>query len=208
MDATEWDERYRGAELVWGSAPNRWVAAELENTPLGTALDVGCGEGRNSIWLAGRGWRVTGMDFSSAGLERAAHLAAEAGVADRVEWVHADAVSGPYPAGPFDAVVVAYLQLPARERREVTRQAASVVGPGGVLLVVAHETTNLTEGFGGPKDPEVLFSPEDLLADLRTVDPPDAFVVERAERVRRPVTTADGEHEAIDVLLRARRGPA
>lgn len=202
MDPSEWDERYRGAELVWGSEPNRFVAAELADVAAGTALDVACGEGRNAIWLASRGWRVTGMDFSSAGLERAAVLAQKAGVADRTNWVHVDAVRDAYPQGPFDAVVVAYLQLTAKERRAAIRRAASVVASGGILLAVAHDSTNLTEGVGGPQDAAVLFSPDDIVSDLADFDD---ISIERAERVRRPVTTPDGAREAIDVLVRARR---
>jgi SAM-dependent methyltransferase len=202
MDAADWDERYRGADLVWGAEPNRWVAAELADVAPGSALDVACGEGRNAIWLAGRGWRVTGTDFSQAGLERAADLAAQAGVGERIAWLHGDAVDGPYPDGPFDAVIVVYLQLTAARRRKAVRQAASTLAEGGVLLVVAHDSTNLTEGVGGPQDPGVLFSPDDVVRDLASLTD---VLIERAERVRRPVSTPDGERDAVDLVVRARR---
>lgn len=203
MDATEWNARYAGAgELVWGVAPNRFVVAELESMPPGTALDIACGEGRNAVWLAGRGWRVTGVDFSAAGLERAVRLAREAGVEDQVDFVRADVVNDPLPAGRFDAVVVAYLQLPAAERGRALRRAADAVAPDGVLVVVGHDVTNLTHGVGGPQDPVVLFGPEDVIADLGEL--PD-LVVEKAERVHRPVDTPDGERHAVDVLVRMRR---
>jgi SAM-dependent methyltransferase len=202
MEPAEWDERYRGAELVWGSEPNRWVAGELGDLPPGVALDVACGEGRNAIWLARRGWRVTGLDFSAAGLRRAAELAERAGVAAATSWVHGDAVDGEYPEGPFDAVILAYLQLVAPARRAAVRRAASVLAPGGVLLVVGHDSTNLTEGVGGPQDPAVLFSPDDVVADL---EPIAGVTIERAERVRRPVAAPDGDRDAIDALVRATR---
>jgi SAM-dependent methyltransferase len=202
MDAIEWDERYRGAQLVWGSEPNRWVAAELADVPPGVALDVACGEGRNAIWLARRGWRTTGLDFSAAGLRRAAELARQAGVAARTSWVVGDAVHGEYPDGPFDVVVVAYLHLPASSRRVAVRRCASVLAPGGVLLVVGHDSTNLAEGVGGPQDPAVLFSPDDIVADLAGIP---GLTVERAERVRRPVDGSDGRRDAIDALVRATR---
>ncbi len=205
MDAAGWDARYSGSDLVWGAEPNRFVAAELETLPAGKALDVACGEGRNAVWLASRGWQAVGVDFSAAGLARAAALAEEAGVAERVELVAGDVVADPLPEGPFDAVVIAYLQLPAIDRRKVMRKAAQTLAPGGVMVVVGHDTTNLTEGVGGPQDPELLFGPEDLVADL---DGLPGISVERAERVRRSVVTEDGQmREAVDVLLRARRPP-
>jgi len=202
VDADGWNERYRSTELLWGTDPNRFVAAELSTVPPGRALDVACGEGRNAIWLASMGWRAVGVDFSAAGLERAAALAEKAGVADRVEWVVRDVVAEPLPEGPFDAVVVAYLQLPAAPRRTVLRRAAQVLGLGGVLVVVGHDLANLTEGVGGPQDPGVLFSPDDLVSDLEGLAD---IAVEKAEQVRRPVVTEGGERHAIDALLLARR---
>src|SRR5207244_12631949 len=74
MDATAWDERYRSAELVWGVRPNRWVERELADLPPGRALDLACGEGRNALWLAARGWQVTAVDFSAVALDKARAL--------------------------------------------------------------------------------------------------------------------------------------
>lgn len=202
MDGRDWDVRYSGAELVWGAEPNRFVAAEMAPLLPGRALDVACGEGRNAIWLAGRGWQVTGADFSAVALERSGRLAAEAGVAGRVSFVLADVVAGPLPAGPFEAVVVAYLQLEAAQRRAALRRAAQVVAPGGMLLVAGHDTANLTEGTGGPQDPRVLFSASDVVADLAGLA---GLRVEKAERVQRPVPGAD--RPALDALVRLRKVP-
>lgn len=202
MDAAMWDARYSAADLVWGTEPNRFVAAELGDLPPGRALDVACGEGRNAIWLASRGWQATGVDFSAAGIERARRLAAEAGVADRTEFVVGDVVNDSLPGAPYDAVVVAYLQVPEARRRSALRHAAAALGPGGTLLVVAHDTTNLTEGVGGPQDPAVLFSPQDAVDDLADLP---GLVVEKAERVHRPVSTPEGERAAVDALVRVRR---
>lgn len=204
MDAQVWDERYAASDLVWGSGPNRFVAAELEGLPPGRALDVACGEGRNAIWLAVHGWDVVGVDFSSVGIERARHLAAEAGVADRSSFIVGDVVAGALPPGPYDAVVVAYLQLVASQRRAALSAAAGELAPGGTMLVVAHDSTNLTEGVGGPQDASVLYTADDVVADLAAVS---GLVVEKAGRVLRPVQTADGERNAIDVLVRVRRAP-
>lgn len=202
MDAERWDARYSGTELVWGAEPNRFVAAELGEVAPGTALDLACGEGRNAVWLASLGWRVVGVDFSREGLARASRLAEAAGVSERLQLLRADVVADPLPPGPFDAVVVAYLQLAAPERGVALRKAVATLAGGGLLVVVGHDSTNLTEGTGGPQDPAVLFSPDDVLADLA---PSDGLALEKAERVRRPVQAPDGERYAIDALVRLRR---
>ena len=88
MDSHEWDRRYAGAELVWTAEPNRFVVDELADLPPGRALDLGAGEGRNSVWLAARGWQVTAVDFSAVGLDKGRRLAGARGVA--VDWVCAD----------------------------------------------------------------------------------------------------------------------
>jgi hypothetical protein len=124
--------------------------------------------------------------------------------ADCITWVNADVTRWVPRAAAFDLVLVAYLHLPAAQRRVVLCHAAAAVAPGGTLLVIGHDSTNLTTGVGGPQDPRVLFSPDDILTDvveagLRTV---------RAERVRRPVTAADGSAppmNAIDALVRLER---
>ncbi|MBX6389760.1 MAG: class I SAM-dependent methyltransferase [Frankia sp.] len=202
MDAREWDARYSGSELVWGLAPNRFVAAELADLPPGRALDLACGEGRNAIWLASRGWTAVGVDFSTAAIERARRLAADARVSERVTFTVGDVVRGDGLGAGFDAVVVAYLQLGASARRVALRRAAEALAPGGTLLVVAHDARNLTEGVGGPKDVSVLYTPEEVAGDLADVG---GLTVLKAERVRRPVATPDGERDAIDTLVLARR---
>ena len=203
MDVADWDARYASRDLVWGQGPNQFVAAELAELPAGRALDVACGEGRNALWLAERGWRAVGVDFSTIGLQRAKRLAADAELTDRVEFVRGDVVAH-LPPGPFDAVVVAYLQLPAEQRRRAFRLAADRLAPGGTLLVVAHDSSNLREGHGGPQDSAVLYGPDDVVADLRGLP---GLRVERSERVQRPVRADDGsERTAIDALVRVRRG--
>jgi SAM-dependent methyltransferase len=200
VDAADWDERYSGRELVWGAEPNRFVAAELEGQAPGRVLDVACGEGRNALWLAARGWQATGVDFSAAAVARGRRLAAQAGAA--LDLQVGDVVRDPLPAGPFDAVVVAYLQLPAEQRATVLRKAFAVTAPGGLLIVVAHDSSNLEHGHGGPQDPTVLYSPEDVVGDLAGAA---GVVVERAEVVQRPVQVESGERIALDALVRARR---
>jgi SAM-dependent methyltransferase len=198
MKREAWDERYRAKDLVWGAEPNRFVAELLgDREPAGRALDLACGEGRNAIWLAKRGWSVTGVDFSEVAIERARKLAGEAGAP--VEWVCADASRYEAEAGAFALVLVSYLQVPAAERRAVLARAAAALAPGGELFLIGHALRNLADGTGGPQHPSVLWDPEDLAAELRGV----GLHVERCEEVMRPV---EGEaREAIDVLARARR---
>lgn len=200
MDAAEWDRRYASAELVWGRPPNQFVAAEFADAPAGRALDLGAGEGRNAIWLASRGWQVTAVDFSSVAVDKGRRLAEQAKVT--IDWQVADVLRYQPPAAAFDLVLIAYLQLPAAELAQVLARAADALAPGGVLFAVGHDRTNLTDGVGGPQDPAVLYDLDTLAAQLRERD---GMAVERAERVRRTVTTADGERQAIDTLIRARR---
>ena len=197
MDSQEWDRRYAGAELVWTAEPNRFVVAELQDLAPGRALDVAAGEGRNAVWLASRGWQVTAVDFSAAGLDKGRRLAQARGVA--IDWVHADVRDYQPEAASFQLVLVAYLQLHESELDGVLRRAVTALAPGGVLLVVGHDVTNLTEGTGGPPDPAVLYTPESITRSL------GGLTVVRAERVRRPVATADGHREAVDTLARAIR---
>jgi SAM-dependent methyltransferase len=193
VDSQEWDRRYAGAELVWTAGPNRFVVDELQPLPPGRALDLGTGEGRNAIWLAGRGWQVTAVDFSAVGLDKGRRLAEAHGLA--IDWVHADLRDYQPEEGSFHLVLVAYLQLREAELDGVLRRAAAALAPGGVLLVVGHDLTNLTEGTGGPPDPAVLYTPESITRAL------EGLTVLRAERVRRPVGTG----EAVDTLVRAIR---
>ncbi|MGA7910688.1 MAG: class I SAM-dependent methyltransferase, partial [Candidatus Dormiibacterota bacterium] len=111
MKSQEWDQRYATTDLIWGAGPNRFLVAEVDGLSPGRALDLGCGEGRNAIWLAQRGWQVSGVDFSEAGLDKARHLAVERGV--EVTWVRADLLDYQPDHGAFDLVIVMYIQLPA-----------------------------------------------------------------------------------------------
>lgn len=201
MDAHAWDERYAAAELVWSRGPNQFVEVECADLPPGTAVDLAAGEGRNAIWLAGRGWRVTAVDFSRVALDKGRTLAGDLDV----DWVCADATTWT-PAAPVDLVVVAYLQVPAADRRAAVRHAVASLRPGGTFVLVAHDTTNLTDGTGGPQDASVLMTADDVLADLDGLD----VDVVRAGRVERVVATDDGhggeeQRTAYDALVRLTR---
>jgi SAM-dependent methyltransferase len=197
MEREDWNARHGEAGLLFGADPNRFLVAEVAELPPGRALDLACGSGRNAVWLAARGWKVTGVDFSDVALAQARALAAERGV--EVEWVEGDLLDWEPGEPAYDLVAVLYLQLPADERREVLARAAAAVTSGGTVLVVGHDLENLNGGHGGPKDPAVLFTPADVAAEL------PGLQIEKAERVLRPVRTEGGEVQAIDALVRARR---
>jgi SAM-dependent methyltransferase len=204
MDAEEWNERYRASELVWSAGPNQFVEAELADLPPGHALDLACGEGRNAIWLARRGWQVTAVDFAEAALDKGRTLSEGLDI----DWVCADATTWQDPAGQeYDVCVLAYLQLLRGARRAAVRNGYGSVRVGGTFLLVAHDTTNLTEGTGGPTDAAVLMTAEDVLADLGG----ETFEVQRAGRVPRMVGGPEHVHDpapartAWDCLVRVVR---
>lgn len=204
MDASVWDERYAAADLVWSAEPNQFVAAELADLPPGDALDLACGEGRNALWLARRGWQVTAVDFSAVAIDRGRRLGADL----PVNWRVGDVLTLELPQ--VDLVVLAYLQLPADERRRAVSRAFDALRPGGTMFLVAHDTTNLTEGTGGPPDPRVLYSADDILQDLQSHAGEHAFRVVRAGRTPRVVHAGDehrGEQErtAWDAMVRVVR---
>ena len=195
MKRERWNERYASAELLWGAGPNRFLVAETKGLQPGRGLDLACGEGRNAVWLAERGWRVTGVDYAEVALAKAAGLAAEREV--EIELVHADLLTWEPELESFDLVCLLYLQLTAPERRDVLAKAAAAVAPGGTFLLIAHDVTNLTEGHGGPSNPDVLLTPEDVATELPGLE------IEKAERVLRDVEGA--ARPAIDALVRASR---
>ncbi len=133
-----WDARYGASERVWSGKPNAALVRETAGLVPGLALDLGCGEGADAIWLAGGGWRVVGVDVSRVALERAGKHAEQAGVAERVRWERHD-LAETFPAGSFDLVSAHFLHSPVgMPREDILRGAAAAVAPGGVLLVVGH----------------------------------------------------------------------
>jgi SAM-dependent methyltransferase len=200
VDSQQWDERYSGTEFEWTTRPNQFVATELAGLTPGRALDLAAGEGRNAVWLAERGWRVTAVDFSRVGLEKGRKLSAARGVDEaRVDWIVADLRDYEPERGAYDLALIAYLQVSPQVRAAVLARAAAALAPGGTMFVVGHDLTNLTEGVGGPQDPDVLYTPEALRSEL------PGLRILRAERVHRAVDRDGGPATAVDTLVRAVR---
>ncbi|WP_067836035.1 class I SAM-dependent methyltransferase [Nocardia lijiangensis] len=214
MDATDWDARYAQSELVWGAPPNSTVVehvygldqqapprpetADGEAPALPRALDLACGEGRNAAWLATHGWQVHAVDYSQVGIDKGRTVATRLSrsVRARITWQCADVtdLDAAEITGPYELVLMVFLHLPAEQRRILVRRAAELLAPAGTLLVLGHDTLNLTEGFGGPQEPSILFTPDDIVADLGAES---GLEIRIAERVLRPTEGRD----AIDALV-------
>jgi len=203
MDAKDWDSRYDQAELTWSLGPNQWVVDITADLSPGRVLDLAAGEGRNAIWLAERGWHATAVDFSAVALERATRIAAERLGQDvtRFSVREADLASFIPEAQSYDLVLVVYLQVASELRSRVLRAAAEAVAPGGMLVVIAHDTQNAERGYGGPPNPAVLYSASDVTSDIDGC----GLAVHRAERVTRVVETPEGARTALDCLVAASR---
>ena len=192
-----WNERYATRGMVWGSDPNRFLAQYATGlTPI-RILDLGCGQGRNAVWLATQGHRVIGVDVSPVAIEQARKLAADRTVEVSFEVANVVEDWTP-PTGAFDLVVLSYLQLPPHDRRVAHARAADAVAPGGAVWLIAHHSDNITDGVGGPQYPEVLFDESALAADFGDLE------ILRNEKVYRDVEGEDGlVRVAHDILLLA-----
>ena len=195
FDEASWEERYRIAPALWSGRANPQLVAEAAGLPAGRALDAGSGEGGDALWLAGRGWQVTAVDFSTVALARAAAAAERLGV--QVDWVHADLTRWTPPAAAFDLVSAQYFHLPPHDRDPAFARLAAAVAPGGSLLVVGHRPSELHTGM-----PEMFFSAQQVAA---TLDPEAWDVVVCEDRPRTASGPAGRELPVADTVLRARR---
>lgn len=194
-----WDERYSGPEKIWSGNPNPQLVAEVSRMAPGTALDVGCGEGGDVIWLASQGWTVTGADFSANGLARAARHAEQAGVADRVDWWQVDARSFAAGGRTYDLVTSHFLHPPDGGMVEVTRRLAEAVAPGGHLLVVGHAPSEVFVKLTESRR-KAMFVAKELLPAL-----PDDFEPLVVEQRPRTMTHDGVTMDIHDSTLLARR---
>ncbi|MFJ1915620.1 class I SAM-dependent methyltransferase [Streptomyces sp. NPDC088147] len=197
-----WEDFYRAKDAVWSGNANPVLVREITGLAPGTALDLGCGEGADAIWLALGGWRVTAVDVSSTALDRAAGHAAAAGVADRVDWQRHD-LGVSLPTGTFDLVSAQFLHSPLEIPRDrILRSAASAVAPGGTLLVVGHAGR---PSWADDDTHDARFPTNEEALDALAL-PDGQWRVERQETLERFLTAPDGRPGTVtDNLLRVRR---
>ncbi|TFD94023.1 class I SAM-dependent methyltransferase [Cryobacterium lactosi] len=210
FDREYWDDRYSALDDVWSGAANPVLVTETSDLTPGLALDIGCGEGADAIWLAGRGWQVTGVDFSAVALERAAARSRRAGRdpaaavarAGRIDWQQHDFTSWAPPAGRFDLVTAQFMHLPSLRRTVFFRALADAVAPGGTLLIVGHDVSDVHATAHRMPDPDLFFSADEVAA---TLDPAQ-WRINVAESRTRTARGPDGSPSlAADAVVRASR---
>lgn len=197
--AEDWDERYSG-ERVWSGNANEALVAEVSDLTLGRALDVGCGEGADSVWLARRGWLVTALDISPKAVERTEALAADAGVT--VEGVAAGLLDAALVVASYDLVSAMYPALLRTPTAEAEQRLLDLVAPGGTLLVVHHADIDREHAREHGCDPDDYVSPEDIR--VLAVERGGWDVVTDERRDRKGVVGA-GAHHRNDLVVRLSR---
>ncbi|MFE3452586.1 class I SAM-dependent methyltransferase [Nonomuraea sp. NPDC059194] len=201
-----WEERYGGHAAAHGRRPNPQLVTETGDLPPGTALDAGCGEGADAIWLAAHGWRVTAVDIAATALGRAREHAETLGadLAKRIDWVEADLTEWTPAEEHFDLVSTHYAH-PAGSREALFRRLAAAVAPGGTLLIVGHHPSAPQPAVSHASAPRVHFTAEEIAASLD----PGRWEIVVAETRTRSATAHDGHQITVrDAVLRACRRSA
>jgi len=196
-----WDERYGSATRIWSGEPNPWLVREAGDLEPGTALDAGCGEGADSHWLAGRGWRVSAVDVSAVALDRGAS-SAEPDIAGRITWQQVDLLTWVPEHRAYDLVSAQFMHFPPALRDPLYTRLARSVAPAGTLLIVGHHPSDMHTTMPRPREPDLFFTAEQLAEQL---DPARWDVLVTDTRAR-PSTDPDGREVTIrDAVLRARK---
>ncbi|MGV9823683.1 class I SAM-dependent methyltransferase [Nocardia xishanensis] len=199
LDHAFWEARYRGHSTTQHPQPNPHLTVEAANLPPGRALDAGCGEGAEAVWLAAHGWQVTAVDFATAALDRATELANLRGpeIADRIDWLAADLTEWTPEENGYDLVCSHYAH-PATGPETLLRRLAPAVAPGGTLLIVAHHPS---DAHSAAHATGVHVTAEDLAATLE----PDRWQITVAENRSRTMTHGSHQIELRDTVLVARK---
>ena len=202
MSNEQWDARYAASPSVWSITPNEFVVEFLSELPAGRVIDVAGGEGRNALWLAGRGWQAEVADFSQVALDKFTARAAEEGLSERCFATLADATTKTsYALAPADLGLIAYLQIDAAGLSDAIASLTEALAPGATLFGVWHERDNLTHGFGGPQVPELLPTVDELRAACERA----GLNIQTLEKRERHFESDGLARVGIDVVLAATR---
>jgi len=202
FDRAYWEDRYGAPGLAWSGAPNAVLVTEASALKPGRALDIGSGEGGDAIWLALRGWTVTGVDIAVNALDkaRARAEAVDAAAADRIRWEQHDLTAWAPDERSFDLVTAHFMHLADPERSSLFRSLAAAVAPGGSLLIVGHDLSGVEEQHAHMTP--LMFGVDDVLAAIAV----EELQVEVAESRERTAVASDGSQTAMrDVVVRALR---
>jgi SAM-dependent methyltransferase len=196
--AGDWDARYAASDQIWSGQPNGGLVTEIDDEVPGRALDVGCGEGADAVWLARKGWRVTAIDVSRVALDRAATAAETADV--DVHWVHAGLLEAQLAEASFDLVSAQYAAIPRTEGNEAVTALFAAVAPGGTLLYVQHADIDPEHAKANGFDPDDFVSLADVKAAIT-----DRWEIEANDRRPRNLSVGAGAGHTHDLVLRVRR---
>jgi len=199
MENEKWNQRYSNTDLSGHQEHSSILEEQIKHLTPGKALDLAAGEGRNSLYLARAGWQVTAVDFSDVAVKNGRVLAKKQEVS--IDWNIADLTAYSPEPETCDLVCLFYLHMPRETFRRVLTKAAGALRPGGTLLVAGHDLSNLTEGFGGPQNPEVLYTPEDITGML------DSMEIEYAQKEKHFSDHGSSERgkPQVDCVVRAKK---
>ena len=214
MHKDKWNRRYSEGGLSGPGEPSPILVEVASDLQTGSALDLAAGQGRNAFYLAEQGWDTTAVDFSEVAIEKGSMLSRQLEIP--VRWQVRDLTDYTPLNAHYDLVCIFYLHMPWEEYAEILRRAAVAVKPGGTLLVVGHDRSNIEQGSGGPQDPAVLYTPADITAALEHIsgtggatpsEAPVSFEILRAETQKNPVDHghAGTGAQQIDCVVVARR---
>lgn len=197
-----WEERYRGSERIWSGRPNPVLVQTVTGLTPGTALDLGCGEGGDAVWLATNGWQVTAVDISETAIARTLDNVRAAGAGDRITGRRHD-LSETFPEGSFDLISAQFLQSPLEFPREaVLRRAAHALNPGGLLLIVDH---GAAPPWSQHTHADTYFPSATEVFDGLELDP-SGWRAERVDSAERDATGPDGQTgRLLDNIIAVRR---
>lgn len=199
-----WDQRYGSSTAIWSGNPNPQLVSEAASLEPGDALDAGCGEGADAVWLAEHGWRVTAVDISTVALERGAAHARQLGsdVAERITWQQVDLLNWEPRPQTYDLVSAQFIQMPALQRAALVERLAAGVATGGTLLIVGHSTTDMETTAHRPHSPELFFTADEIASLLD----PTLWRVAVKEVRQREQRDPDGNPVTVrDEVVAARR---